>query len=402
MAWPVYPIVPFVTLRTKASVEQIFDAYKERILFFRSNTWYNDGYTIYNLPVFWYTWNTQVWDATHPNATPAKWPPFQSPDNEFRIRVPYGLRAIAVGGHGSSDWGGYATSWDLVGDSAIYGLRDDFCLHFINQDEGLYRGYEDVEAFLTHAIGHDWTDKLLWGDPPANVRAAHISEVIKAFSKMIVAPLFPHDEAMKYKLVSVTNANFYTAWADVKTAFNNASWVNYPYHGVGLRSSTRKSGDNYFIELYGYKCDVTIDLDVGISGMDWNVVPPLSAKLITAGYLPPYEGHTGVSGICLQCITTGDKYSVPEQNADGRGYVINADITDRIGSGHGSEKFEFTTYDDFSNTELEKVKPAVPTTSDYKYKGAHVSAGNVWTQNSPVTCFYVAIEPDWGRGPLPT
>lgn len=213
-------------------------------------------------------------------------------------------------------------------------------------------------------------------------------------------------------------------------------WVHEDYN-IG------RSGGDYQFVLLAQEVKFEFDLDLEIyadPAWPYSVFPPVSAKLCVAGYCGfqlegsdasfvlwnQAESITGATEITittdtyLECTTLSKSVEVPQEDAalvtinyggesdwwHGKeelreGYLFEEDITDDVGSGHGSEEYAFTVTD--WEDAFDDIRPSTPADGESiaQWMRSFNTAPNVQqdgiSANHAGLC-YVVIEPDWRFG----
>ena len=390
--WTDYPLSGAIP-RKKIHITELMEAYEERIRLMRANEWY--GIYNYPLPVFIYYHTSpstgKLW-GPYPMADPAHWPPNESPDNKFRNDHIYGTRGLLVGWLTYGD-GSQARPHEILKDTTMLGsARRNFYEYFIDVDTGKYICFANVADFLTASIGSaNWTDTTLTVGS-TNVKALHVQEQRDCWEKLQQIIIGPH--IMEYRTksgYSTGHVSAAAAYAAAKNDFAGNSWGSWNVSGreVNIWGHVTYSGSDYGASVGGQEVRYTFDLDLEISDMGWSILPPLSAKLITYGL---DIDDDNVSDVLIKCVTTGKTNSLSHQDADGRGYLLDLDITDYVGSGHSEQIFHFSSIDEFSSSDLDKVYPGGAGTV---LAGTSISQPS--TRISPVMA-WVILEPNWKYG----
>jgi len=398
--------------------------------------------------LYWYV----PWDATHPNAVPANYPPHQNPNNKVMAHHIGHLRNALYTGSDSP----YFTNSNYV----YYGFRRQF----IDQNDSYIRPFNS-------GSGVTWTDPTLSSD--IRPRDDHINELrtlIGKYTHIYINPFWltvEHEEydglwAFVRRKSSGWTAGYTSvndAWSAAKTAFGNASWGSwtkvyyngnveqYSAHGETwcLAGNLEKRPDNYYkAKIVAREVKFIFNLDLELQGFGYNVMdPPLSVKLYAAGHrmLKTKSGESAEwdnggwgsqthqlqskfdvlsssSSAAIKILNStisnpsvalakcdmgtysGWDYTYHGSIEDNRkGYLISSDASDLVGT--GDFELQMTARNGYNSTELDEVKPDTPTTL-YQIcsKGAR-TYGLVtgwWGGQCMAGQLYFVIEPDWNYG----
>jgi len=421
--WTDYPLSRFIPIK-KIHITELYQAYEERLRFLRADS--NRTTTDFPLPVFYYDKpNSKLWGDDYPKADPAHWPPNDSPDNKVRNDHIYNIRYCVPGAISSTASDGAERPDNVL--SYSY----SFVGNFIKPDDAYYRPYDDANHTgfqpIVDALGQaDYTDPTLTAGS-VYVKADHVAEVRAMLEQLRVVYVNPTTTHYRSKYIEGDyKGTADAAWSDAKTKLSAASWSAWTSGTVAylIRVWMEKSGSIYRGIIIAIEHKFVFDLDLEISGMGWNVLPPLSAKLCLGAYgLHDYdpaegwqyteadEGKTVTS--YAKCSTTSASVEISRAamgsisgscsgfpSTQWKGYVLDADIKSYIGSGHGSQEFIITARDDFSNDELDEVRPTADDDGQaeielYLSGGADPEYGGKY--NMAGQC-YVVIEPNWKFG----
>ncbi len=413
--WIDYPNTDAIP-RKKIHLTELLQAYEERLRFLRADKNRMDkGEVWYPLPLYKYNYaDGKNWGIDYPKADPAHWPPFESPDNEFRNDIIYGIRKLI---HTAS---APITASDLVQtgpgawdyDYMLEALQES-CIK-VSQIGTDHLGYSDVlPSLLNEAIGQsDWTDPILYSkdDPtPNHPTPTHINELRAVFEYLRYFFILPYTREYREKTASTNNANYNTAWSDAVTDIQNASWGSW----TTLTTQYKSRGDaqlisgTYYVQIKVREWRLTFDLDLEISDMGWNVLPPLIAKLCVF-QLNDYYDDIDVYYKCLETSDTVNTHTVSSANAN-KSQVLIDDISSYVGGGHDSEQFTLSARNEWNTTECNLLKPNVPTDAEGESKivdtlhrspnWAKFTGGMIIAANA-----FIFLEPNWhyGTEPPPT
>ncbi len=377
-------------------IEDFQLAYMERIKFFANCAGWNVGGSYHPEPTYLYditpTPDT-AWDATHPDPTKGQ----GAVDNRFRYDAIHGLRGMLIGGVISPGNVGYYSNYTKLLSSYITSGMGNLYGHFIDETENINCVYRSKTLFLTDAIGSAaWNKNYLLNRKDISYK--DINEIRQCFDKLQVALIPPSSAAHRIKTATGSNcATIAEAWVSAKTAFAAASWGSWT-GGDGVYFpkliAACLSGSNYYCRITAHETRHTFDLDLEISGMDWNIFPPSSAKLCISGL---YSASDSTEVFC-KCVETGATYSPPINETYG-GYVLDSDITAYVGTGHGSETFTLSALNEFAETDLDKLAPTTTETKTAELYYLPVQNGD-YTLSIIPHCYqcYVIIEPAWHYG----
>lgn len=384
--WTDITIIPHLTPRRSVHLTELYDAYRERHKILNAtetkfkNTW--------ALKTFYY--NTgKTWGSTYPKADPAHWPPNQSPDNEVR-----------------NNHVGFLHSLVLLGRFA-YGYSADWFWRKSFEKQETLTYFADLEDVLTTAIGATtYTDDgsvnpFDGPDTDINVRDLHVTEmrsVIEVLKRIIILPTAYEN---RLKTATGTDADDDTAWAAAKTDYAGNSWGSWvsrdpsydPVVPLGYAKHQRNGGHTY--NIYTRETRLTFDLDIEISGLDWNLLPPISARLTIygaekAGGSADYTEWAD-NGVLLKCEETSDTITLGSSDA-ATYQVLCSDVTDDIGSGHGSEKYILNSVDNWDSSALDKLRPA------QSLAVGEDAVRGIQTQQDGDYIFAIIVEPNWKYG----
>jgi len=424
--WTDYPLSRFIPIK-KIHITELYQAYEERLRFLRADS--NRTTAHFPLPVFYYDKpNAKLWGDDYPKADPAHWPPNESPDNKVRNDHIYNIRYCVPGAISST-----ASDGAERPDGVYYGAYSySFVGNFIKPDDAYYRPYDAGNNVgfqpFQDALGRaDYTDPTLTAGS-VYVKADHINEARKMLEQLRTVYINASSIQYRFKFFvtgyySTTNA----AWAALKTGIANESWSGWggaPFNIWLIDAQFYENGSSqYRAEMYQLEHRFTFDLDLEISDMGWSVLPPLSAKLCVAGYAAfeytadPWNDYdhlmTADISCMIKCSTTSVELDLPQETCEDtgpyghaapekarKGYVLDPDIKNYVGNGHGSEQFILTARDDFSSDELDELRPDDPS-------GAYAMSCKTVAWLSPTWCTppnnmagmcYVVIEPNWKYG----
>lgn len=403
--WTDYPITGAIP-RKKIHITQLHHAYEERIRLIRNDS----GRTPANYPLP--TWkyhlgDNKAWGIDYPKADPAHWPPNQSPDNEFRVphiaTMRHVYNQLNYTGHEISPSNLEPLSHNAAGAGSpslqmIYGLNPN--------NNYLPYGYSyngvTTDTVIEVALSQSAYTDIDLTNPNMYVNVVHINQLRAVLELFSTAYILPKTIEWQYRIGSASGkASGDIAWDDANTDWENSSWQGWfsgDLANVKCVGEISKAGSNYAAGIATHKVRITFDLDLEISEMGWNVLPPLSAKIISYGRYELDESPSQI--IFLKCSTTGASIEIPLFDNYKR-TIVDADIKSYIGSGHGNEQFIFTAFDDFSLAERNAHKPTIPTED-----GTNTCSSAVRVQRIYDSVFYpdwqsnllVVITPDWHFG----
>ena len=334
---------------------EIMKAYEERLYLLRNCAGWNVIYL--PEPEWAYHYILKLWDADHPKENQ-----YGSNNNTPLDTHIHGLRGLFLkDNNGEADEAGYYSvgcQINIVGGNQsatlLYYFADMLAGDNINYG-GSVAGWGGNEAIMTNALGSTSfitpNFKIIENLYPNRYTGADsISEIRKLVEETLYVIIPATSRQTRTK-----TAQSATSWAAAKTAFAAASWgawgsyASSPY--LSKKCDSGGIGDRYY-QIKGKQSKYTFDLDLEINGFDWTVLPPLKAYLIYQN--PSIQGTNPTDGMFVQCTTTSSLLELTSGNSN-RGDILCADITDKVGAGHGSEDFIFTTYNDFSDADIDSL-----------------------------------------------
>ena len=431
--WTDYPLTGAIP-RKKIHITELYNGLIERVK--------GCGKSWTPLPVFYYDKpNSKLWGDDYPKADPEHWPPNQSPDNKFRNDHITNVRRYV---------GAFCTDTDYdAAESGPVPLSPPDSLGFtgcfIKPSDDYYRPYDAVNhggfAPLTDALGHaDFTDKTLTAGS-TYIKAYHVEQIRTVLEHFRV--IWVNAQIIYYRLkeaLSDVKSTPDLAWSAAKTKLAAASWGSWVasnklnhIRGAILRIATNA----YQAEIKIYEQKMYFKLGLEISGMGWNIMPPISAKVCMAGYIlsdsVSYDGGATTYGAApvddvissyIKCKNLGTSVQLSREKINVsyvgntvqgygqvKGYLFDGDVMEYCNE--DGLWCEFTARDDFSSAELDEHKPDTTFTEN----GEAHSRDSTGIKNGsyeggcypgPVgpyrDCYnaagfaYVVIEPDWKYG----